>query len=116
MKYGTNVTIINGNLTREPEVRYRSDGTAEAEFCVAINKPGGKGADGERQQDVVTFVDCEASGKQAQAVGEYLRKGSGVIVEGELKLNQWVDKQTGQKRAKLIVKAKNVSFLDKSSD
>jgi len=57
-------------------------------------------------------VDVDAFGKQAEVIGQYLRKGRPVLVEGRLKLDQWDDKQTGQKRSRLGVVLEAFSFLD----
>ena len=59
----------------------------------------------------VTFVDVEVWGKQAEPCQKYLTKGSPVMIEGRLKLDQWEDKASGQKRSKLKIVAENVQFL-----
>ena len=58
-----------------------------------------------------TFVDIEAWGKQGELVAKYLSKGSLAMVEGRLKLDQWEDKASGQKRSKIKVVLDNVQFL-----
>ena len=63
-------------------------------------------------QEETTFVDVDAFGRQAETIGQYLKKGRPVMVEGRLKLDQWDDKQTGQKRSKLGVVLENFQFLD----
>ena len=57
-------------------------------------------------------MDVDAFGKQAEVIGQYLRKGRPVLVEGRLKLDQWDDKQTGQKRSRLGVVLESFSFID----
>ncbi len=63
-------------------------------------------------QEETTFVDVDAFGRQAETIGQYLKKGRPVMMEGRLKLDQWDDKQTGQKRSKLGVVLENFQFLD----
>ena len=105
-----NKVILAGNLTRDPELRYTPKGTAIAKFGLAINR-NWTGEDGQKREEV-TFVDIDAFGKQAEVIGQYLRKGRPVLVEGRLKLDQWDDKQTGQKRSRLGVVLEAFSFLD----
>jgi len=105
-----NKVILAGNLTRDPELRYTPKGTAIAKFGLAINR-NWTGDDGQKREEV-TFVDVDAFGKQAEVIGQYLRKGRPVLVEGRLKLDQWDDKQTGQKRSRLGVVLESFSFLD----
>ena len=99
-----------GNLTRDPEVRYTSSGTAIAKLGIAINRYWSN-KDGQKQEET-TFVDVDAFGRQAETIGQYLKKGRPIMVEGRLKLDQWDDKQTGQKRSKLGVTLENFQFLD----
>ena len=99
-----------GNLTRDPEVRYTSSGTAIAKLGIAVNRYWSN-KDGQKQEET-TFVDVDAFGKQAETIGQYLKKGRPIMIEGRLKLDQWDDKQTGQKRSKLGVTLENFQFLD----
>ena len=103
-----------GNLTRDPEVRYTSSGTAIAKLGMAINRYW-RNQEGQQQEET-TFVDVDAFGKQAETIGQYLKKGRPIMVEGRLKLDQWEDKQTGQKRSKLGVTLENFQFLDSRSE
>lgn len=104
-----NKVLLMGNLTRDPEVRYTPKGTAVAELGIAVNRIY-SGENGEKREEV-TFVDVTVWGRTAENVGEYLKKGRPVFVEGRLQLDSWEDKQSGQKRNKLKVVADNVQFL-----
>ncbi|MGI8889688.1 MAG: single-stranded DNA-binding protein [Chthoniobacterales bacterium] len=104
-----NKVLLMGNLTRDPEVRYTPKGTAVAELGIAVNRVY-SGENGEKREEV-TFVDVTVWGRTAENVGEYLKKGRPVFVEGRLQLDSWDDKQSGQKRNKLKVVADNVQFL-----
>lgn len=105
-----NKVILAGNLTRDPDLRYTPKGTAIAKLGLAVNRSW-TAEDGQKREEV-TFVDVDAFGKQAEVIGQYLRKGRPVLIEGRLKLDQWDDKQTGQKRSKLGVVLESFSFLD----
>lgn len=104
-----NKVILVGNLTRDPEVRFTPKGTAIAKVGLAVNRTWRTEA-GEQKEEV-TFVDVDVFGRTAENVGQYMRKGSPILIEGRLRLDQWDDKQTGQKRSKLGVVAETVQFL-----
>ena len=105
-----NKVILMGNLTRDPEMRYTPSGTAIAKLGMAINRYW-RNQDGQQQEET-TFVDVDAFGRQAETIGQYLKKGRPIMVEGRLKLDQWDDKQTGQKRSKMGIVLENFQFLD----
>ncbi|HYG25123.1 MAG TPA: single-stranded DNA-binding protein [Verrucomicrobiae bacterium] len=104
-----NKVILVGNLTRDPELRYTPKGTAIAKIGLAVNRTW-KNEAGESKEEV-TFVDVDAFGRQAETIGQYMKKGSPILVEGRLRLDQWDDKQTGQKRSKLGVVVEAFQFL-----
>ena len=108
---GFNKVILAGNLTRDPELRYTPSGTAIAKFGLAINRKWKDSQSGEMKEEV-TFVDIDAFGKQAETIGQYLKKGRPILIEGRLKLDQWDDKQTQQKRSRLGVVLESFNFLD----
>ena len=104
-----NKVMLMGNLTRDPEVRYTPKGTALATIGLAVNRNWTNEA-GEKKEEV-TFVDVEVWGRQAETIGQYLAKGRPIFVEGRLKLDQWDDKESGQKRSKLKVVCENFQFI-----
>jgi len=104
-----NKVILVGNLTRDPELRYTPKGTAIAKIGVAVNRVWTNEA-GEKKEEV-TFVDVDVFGRTAENVGQYMRKGRPILIEGRLRLDQWDDKQTGQKKSKLGVVAETIQFL-----
>jgi single-strand DNA-binding protein len=104
-----NRTCLAGNLTRDPALRYTPGGTAVAQFGLAVNRKW-KTKEGEQREEVL-FVDIETWGRQAESTTEYLRKGSGALIEGRLKLDQWESKDTGEKRSKIRVVAERVHFM-----
>ena len=105
-----NKVLLMGNLTRDPELRYTSGGTAVASFGLAVNR---KFKQGEEWKDEVCFVDITVWAKQGENCAEYLNKGSLAFIEGRLNYQTWEDKQSGQQRSKLEVVANNVQFLTK---
>jgi len=79
------------------------------EFPIAINRKFKKSS-GEIE-DEATFVDITVWGRQAENCAEYLQKGSGVLLNGRLKLEQWESRQTGEKRSRIRVVGERVQFL-----
>lgn len=109
-----NKVILIGNLTRDPELRYTPKGSAVADIGLAVNRTWTSEA-GERKEEV-TFIDVTLWGKTAENTSQYCKKGAAVMVEGRLTLEQWDDKQTGQKRQKLKVIGEQVVFLSFNKD
>ena len=107
-----NRVILVGNLTKDPEIRYIPSGTAVGDFSMAINRKY-KGSDGSMQEETC-FVDITVWGRQAETCGEYLHKGSSVLVEGRLKLDRW--EKDGQKHSRLSVVADRTQFLGGSGN
>ena len=105
-----NRVILMGNLTRDPQVRYTPSGTAVTDIGLAINRTWFDKTTQQKREDV-TFVDVTLWGRQAEVAGEYLSKGRSVLIEGRLQLDQWDDKETGQKRSKLKVVCENMTFV-----
>jgi len=105
-----NKVMLMGNLTRDPELRYTSSNMAVANLGLAVNRRW-TNRQTNQQQEETTFVDCEAWGRQAEVLNQYLRKGRPVFIEGRLKLDQWQDQQ-GNNRSKMRVVIENFQFID----
>ncbi len=103
-----NRVVLLGNLTRDPELRYLQSGMAVTDIGLAVNDRR-KSANGE-WVDETTFVDVTLWGRTAEVAGEYLTKGSPLLVEGRLKLDSW-ETQDGQKRSKLKVVGERMQLL-----
>jgi single-strand DNA-binding protein len=104
-----NKVLLMGNLTRDPELRVTPKGTPICQFSLAINRKF-KMESGESREEVV-FVDVEAWGKQGEAIAKYVTKGRPLFVEGRLKMDQWEDKNTKEKRSKMKVVLEQFEFL-----
>jgi single-strand DNA-binding protein len=106
-----NSVCLLGHLTRNPEVRYSSNGTPVAALGLAVNNRIKRSDDS--WQDDPCFVDVVVFGNQAEACAKYLNKGDPVLLEGRLQYRTWQDQQ-GQKRSKHEVIAFRVQFLPKA--
>lgn len=109
-----NKVQLAGNLTRDPECRYASSGTAICKIGVAVNREW-KDKSGERKKDTV-FVDVDFFGPTAENVAKYFKKGRPIYLEGRLKLDQWEDKQTREKRSRLGIVADTFQFIGGKGD
>ncbi|MBL4864775.1 MAG: single-stranded DNA-binding protein [Pseudomonadales bacterium] len=103
-----NKVIILGNLTRDIELK-AAGSTQVGNFTLATNRKF-KTASGEQREEVA-FIDCQSWGKTAEVMAQYLSKGSSVLVEGRLKLDQWEDRNGGGKRSKLSVVVESFTFV-----
>lgn len=104
-----NKVILMGNLTRDPEVKFLTSGTAVANFGLAMNETYTDRQTGEKKESAC-FVDVEAWDRQAEVVGEYLKKGSPVFIEGALKYDSW-EAEDGTKRNRLKVRLIRFQFI-----
>lgn len=102
-----NKVILMGNLTRDVELRPVGE-THVANFGLAINNRYRTKSGEDREE--TTFVDCEMWGARGEVLSRYLSKGSPVLLEGRLKLDQWQD-QSGGNRSKLKVVVENFEFV-----
>lgn len=111
---GINKVIIVGNLGRDPEMRYLPSGSAVTNFSVAVSRRY-KSRDGEDREETEWFnVSC--FDRLAEVANEYLAKGKQVYIEGRIRLGQWDDRQTGEKRARLEVVANELQMLGQRGD
>ena len=104
-----NKVMLIGNLTRDPELRVTPKGTAICTFSIAVNRKFKDDSGGEREE--VTYVDIEAWGKSGENISKYCTKGRPLFVEGRLRLDQWEDKNTKEKRSRMKVVLENFQFL-----
>jgi single-strand DNA-binding protein len=115
-----NKVILIGNLTRDPETRTFSNGGKVTHFGFAVNNRRKNSQTGQ-WEDEPMFIDCDAfnwgeRGTLADTIAQYCRKGSQVCIEGRLRLDQWEDKQTQQKRSKHKIVVESIQFLDRRQD
>jgi len=102
-----NRVVLVGNLTRDPELRYISSGTAVTEIGLAVNDRR-KNQSGE-WVDETQFIEITLWARTAEVASEYLSKGSSVLIEGRLKLDRW--EKDGEKHSKLRVVGEKMQML-----
>ena len=104
-----NKVFLIGNLTAEPEIRQLPSGDTIASFSLAMNRRF-TNARGEQVEDT-TFVEIDAFSRLADIIRQFVHKGDPLFVEGRLRQDRWVDKQTNQQRSRLKVVADNIQLL-----
>lgn len=104
-----NKVILIGNVTRDPEVKFTSKGSAVTDIGLAINR--NYTLDNGEKREETTFVDVELWGRLAEIAGEYAKKGRPLYVEGRLRMDTWEDKASGQKRSRMKVVGENLQLL-----
>lgn len=97
-----NLVILTGRLTRDPELKFGQSGKAYSRFSLAVDRPFQKGE--------ADFINCVAFGKTAELIGEYLRKGRKVGVQGRMQMNRY--EVNGEKRTSYDVLVDTVEFLE----
>lgn len=105
---GINKVMLIGNLGRDPEVRYTSNGQAVASFSIATTEVGAM-KDGNRPE-YTEWHRIVAWGRLAEICGEYLTKGKSVYIEGSLRTRSWEDKE-GIKRWTTEIVARSMQIL-----
>ena len=98
-----NRTILAGNLTRDPELRFTNDGVPVCNFGLAVNRVRSK-------SEEVDFFDISAWRELGETVANYKKKGDPVLVEGRAQYRTW-EAQDGSKRSKVDFVADNIQFL-----
>lgn len=109
MARGFNKVVLMGNLARDPEVRYTVEKRAWARFTVAVGYTW-KNRNGEFQ-DATDFIPVVAWGPLAERCGRYLKKGSGVLVEGKLRVRSYDARDGSGKKYSTDVEAVDVTFV-----
>jgi single-strand DNA-binding protein len=104
-----NKVLLAGNLTRDPEIRITPAGKSVGQFGLAVNRRWRDEGGNDREE--VLFVDVEVFGKQADTLAKYTGKGKPLFVEGRLKLDQWEDKNSGEKKSRLKIVLESFQFL-----
>lgn len=105
-----NKVMIIGNLTRDPETKTMTSGTVLTTMRLATNRTYTT-TEGVKK-DEATYVDVDVWGKPAEIISKYMKKGRSIFVEGRLKLDEWVDKETGKNRSAHRIVCENFQFID----
>lgn len=114
MARSVNKVILVGNLGKDPEVKYTPNGVPVAKFSIATNEKF-KDKSGEWQERT-EWHNIVAWQRLAEIVGEYVKKGSKVYLEGKLQTSSWEDKQSGEKKYRTEIVAQELVLLSGRGD
>lgn len=109
-----NKVILVGRLGKDPEIRSTPGGTSVAKFTLATDERFTDKA-GERQERT-EWHNITAWGKLGEICGQYLKKGKLVYIEGSIRTDSWDDKESGQKKYRTEIVAKDMKMLDRRGD
>jgi single-strand DNA-binding protein len=114
MAKSVNKVILIGNLGKDPEIKYTPSGTPVAKFSLATNErykdKGGEWQDRTEWHNIVAWQ------RLAEIVGEYVKKGSKLYIEGRLQTSSWEDKQSGEKKYRTEIVANDLVLLSGRSE
>jgi single-strand DNA-binding protein len=110
MAKSVNKVILLGNVGKDPEIKFASNGNAIASFSIATSERYKDKNSGEWQERTEWHA-LTAFGKTAEIIRDYVKKGSKLYVEGSLRTSSWEDKQSGQKRYKTEIVVNDLSLL-----
>jgi single-strand DNA-binding protein len=114
MAKSLNKVMLIGNLGKDPEVKYTPSGVPVAKFSLATNErykdKGGEWQDRTEWHNIVAWQ------RLAEIVGEYVKKGSKIYIEGRIQTSSWEDKQSGEKKYRTEIVANDLVLLSGRSD
>jgi single-strand DNA-binding protein len=115
MAYGINRVILVGNVGKDPEIRYLPSGVCVAKFSLATGESWKDKETGEKK-DVTDWHNIVFFNKIAEVIGEYVKKGKKVYIEGKIKTRKYQDKETGKDRWITEIQGEKIQFLDQKND
>jgi len=104
-----NKVILVGRLTRDPEIKYTPSGLQVAKFGLAVGRRPGKKDDTRKEE--TDFIEVVAWQKLAEIIGQYVKKGRLILIEGRIQTRRY-ETQDGQKRTAFEVVAENMQMLE----
>lgn len=99
-----NLVVLNGRLTRDPELKFGQSGKAYSRFSIAVDR----GFQSDKTAQTADFINCVAFGKTAEFIGEYFRKGRKILLNGKLQMSQY--ESEGKKVTTYVVVVDSVEF------
>lgn len=100
-----NTVVIVGRVGQDAEIKYFESGKSRATFSVAVNR-----WDAKTKSEIADWYNVDVWDRLAEFAGEYIKKGSMVIVEGSIQNSKWTDKATGEERERFLINASNIRF------
>ena len=106
-----NTVVLVGRVGRDAEIRYFESGKVKANFSIAVNR-----WDAKTKSEIADWFNIDVWDKLGEFAGEYVKKGTQVVVEGRIAQNKWTDKATGNDRESFLIVANNIRLLGSKRD
>ena len=106
-----NTATVIGRLGQDAEIRYFESGKVKAKFSLAVNR-----WDSKTRSEVTDWFNVDVWDKLAEFAGEYIKKGTQLVVDGRIGQNKWTDKATGNDRESFLIIASNIRLLGSKRD
>lgn len=106
------ITIV-GNVGKDPEIKYLRDGIAVTDFTVAVSKVSGRG---EQRKETTTWFRVTVWRERAETAAQLVKKGTRILVTGEVSASAFIDKKTGEARASLELTANEFRLLSSRAE
>lgn len=105
-----NKAVLIGHMARDPEIKYVTSGQSITTGAIAVSKKWRDKTSGENREQT-SFIDFKIWGSRGEAFAQYVKKGNPVMLEGSLEQESWTDKESGNKRSKIVVNVTEFQFL-----
>lgn len=106
-----NTAVIVGRAGKDAEIRYFESGKVKANFSLAVGR-----WDSKTKEEVTDWFNIDVWDKLAEFAGEYIKKGTQLVVDGRIMVNKWTDKATGEDRESFFVVANSIRLLGSRKD
>ncbi|MBO6088620.1 single-stranded DNA-binding protein [bacterium] len=106
-----NTAVLVGRAGRDAEIRYFESGKVKASFSLAVSR-----WDSKTKSEITDWFNIDVWDKLAEFAGEYIKKGTQLVVDGRIAQNKWTDKATGNDRESFLVVANNIRLLGSKRD
>lgn len=106
-----NTAVLVGRAGKNAEIKYFESGKCRANFSMAVNR-----WDSKTKSEVADWFNIDVWDKLAEFAGQYVKKGTQLVVDGRISQNKWNDKATGEERESFLVIANNIRLLGSKRD
>ena len=106
-----NKVLFAGNLTADPELIHTPKGTAVVNASLAVNEF--YNSEGGEREQITTFIDVRVWGTSGENFAKLAQKGQEILIDGSIRQDSWEDKESGQKRSKLYIRADSWQFTQR---
>lgn len=106
-----NTVMIAGRSGRDAELKYFESGKCRAQFSVAVGR-----WDSKTKSEVTDWFNVDVWDKLGEFAGQFIKKGTSLVLDGRIAQNKWTDKATGEERESFIIVANNIRLMGSKRD